>query len=170
MCRAVNVTERRGRRELMSLESQKAGVSESSQPRAGVVGSGGEGNKGWPPRSLVGGILGRRSFINSANIYQATLRLQMLFQVLSPATPHAWDATIRTSLCGCQSLPRLPVSTQHSQEGGRAWVQGPEPGARFDPALLLCHLDKSVCRGCRGLCLAAVRLKLCPHRMGGLKR
>lgn len=35
----------------MSLESQKAGVSESSQPRAGVVGSGGVGGGGKGTRA-----------------------------------------------------------------------------------------------------------------------
>lgn len=87
---------------------------------------------------------------------------QMLFQVLSPAP--ALDATIRTYLYGCQCLPGLPVSSQHSQEGGRAWVQGPDTGvcSLWPQHSSLYNVDMPVYRGCRGLWMAAARASPVP--------
>ena len=69
---------------------------------------------------------------------QATIRHQMLFQVLSPASgANAWDA-IRTSLCGYQTLPTLPVHIQHPQQDVRAWLHGPKAGVQSNPSTPHC--------------------------------
>ena len=72
------------------------------------------------------------------HFHQATIRHQMLFQVLSPASgANALDA-IRTSLCGYQTLPTLPVHIQHSQQDVRAWLHGPKAGVQSNPSTPHC--------------------------------